>query len=104
MTIDGRVIRKTRTILRRVARRGKTITYKTLAKQLGVHWRGNFRFLLGAVCAGEIDEGRPPLTAVVVTKLGHKPQAGWYLICRDMNVNANWGYQLGRCHGYWQKR
>ncbi|MDF2557980.1 MAG: endonuclease [Bacillales bacterium] len=71
-------------VLIKQVKKSKTITYKELADQVGVHWRA-CRFFLDFIQNYCIEEGVPPLTSIVVNAKG---KVGKGFIAYDVNSLA----------------
>lgn len=64
------------------------VTYQEIAKLLGLPLEGNYMgaaigSLLGEISVDEVRQGRPMLSAIVVTTLGH-PGPGFFNLARDL--------------------
>jgi len=102
----------------RVARRGRTISYRSLAQRLGLTWNGYVRLqflprMLGPISTSEHVEGRPLLSAVVVRKIEGDPGDGFYTMAQERGVYRPvedteeerlefFVWELRRVHEYWQ--
>ena len=100
-----------RQIMVAVAKSGQTISYSELCDSLKtayVHYHSPMLVrLLNEIGSAEVQAGRPPLPAVVVSKTSRIPGAGYFMIDggRDeaemVDPKAYWEADLQRVFDYW---
>jgi hypothetical protein len=98
-------------LLRDTARRRRTITYKELARDLGLDWGRSFGQcrrlypLLQNICRAETARGRPMLGAVVVRRDG-TPGRGFFRTARELGRltdNNEQSFWLGERDRVWEQ-
>lgn len=65
------------------------LTYKDIAKIMGLPLSGNHMgretgWMIGVISQNEVENGRPMLSAIVVSNVTYKPQPGFYDWARDL--------------------
>lgn len=109
---------KVREALIAVAKNRKIISYQDLCNQCGLKLdmvnnpndRREIGKILGEISIYEFDEGRPLLSALVVSKNGDEGD-GFYKLCEFLGITKNWRklkqdeifsvQEISKCHEYW---
>ena len=96
------------------ARAGEFVHYAELAKMLGIdldnpHFGALVGKVLGQISGDEVVQGRPLLSAIVVSKDTMLPGRGFYNLGRELRQTDNEEDEMGfavrqikKVHAYWQ--
>ena len=100
--------------LKETARAGGLITYKEIAKAVGLDWRRNygkcrqiFR-ILREISTSEVQQGHPMLSAIAVCLDTGIPGPGFFALARNLGVYSGdddlafWKHELNEVYNYWQ--
>ena len=94
----------------RVAKARQTITYGDLASRVGLSFPLQLAPHLNQIGEQETANGRPLLTAVVVSKDKRMSGEGFFALARQSRLSNNsdprtfWESELNKVHNYWSEQ
>lgn len=112
---------KVREALIKVARSKKVIYYQELCNYCGLKFdmfnnpndRREIGKILGDISIYEFDEGRPLLSALVISRNGEEGD-GFYKLCEFLGITKSWKklkndgvfavQEISKCHEYWANK
>lgn len=83
-------IRTVYPILKELARERELISYGDLAERADTDRRRYLSLVLGAITRMEHQEGRPPLSAIVVQSDSRIPSGGFFELMRDLGIDSKY--------------